>query len=99
MKGKSLWLSTKISDWQDERLSRKLFGKPFSKLTDSEYEKFKKAKYGTRKHSSSTSSDYQPIEIVMGDSDILEEKPVNPSLIALCKLIYRPLSVLFFFTV
>ena len=94
MKGKSFWLSMKISEWQDERLSRKLFGKPFSKITDAEYEKFKKVKYGARKYTSSTSSDYQPIQIETGDSDILEDKPVNPSLVSFCKAIYRPLGAL-----
>lgn len=97
MKGKSFWLSMKISDWQNDRLSRKLFKKPLSKLTDAEYEKFKKVKYGARKYSSSASSDYQPIEIEIGNSDLLEEKPANPSLVSLCKLIYYPLAVLQFF--
>lgn len=97
MNGKSFWLSMKISDWQNDRLSRKLFRKPLSKLTDTEYEKFKKVKYGTRKYSSSASSDYQPIEIEIGNSDLLEEKPVNPSLVSLCKLIYYPLALLQFF--
>lgn len=97
MKGKSFWLSMKISDWQDDRLSRKLFGKPLSKLTDAEYAKFKNVKYGKRKYSSSASSDYQPIEIETGNSDMLEDKPVNPSLVSFCKAIYRPLSVLSYF--
>ncbi|MCM1237432.1 MAG: hypothetical protein NC489_45785, partial [Ruminococcus flavefaciens] len=93
MKGKSIKSLEREVTRKKNALSKKLFGKPFDKLTETEKKDF----WNAYEKDNPSSHANTLIQVEHGGTyERPEDKPVNPALSSFCKLAYRPLSIIIF---